>query len=95
MATLNENRDIEDWAKDTFKGEPRKTLLPRGKVLFKLSKFHPINTSKGGTVTQFWSDYESTSKGDWGWEGLQWYILIRSARCLVFFPGLRAEHESS
>lgn len=71
MAILNENVALEDWARDTFKGQPQKVLLPRGKMLFKLSKYHPINTSKGGAITQFWSDYESTSKGDWGWEGLQ------------------------
>jgi hypothetical protein len=71
MATLNENAVIEQWALDTFKGTPTKVLLPRGKTLFKLSKYHPINTSAGGTITQFWSDWESTSEGDWGWDGLQ------------------------
>jgi hypothetical protein len=71
MATLNENAVIEDWALRTFKGTPTKVLLPRGKTLFKLSMYHPINTSGGGTITQFWSDWESTSEGDWGWEGLQ------------------------
>jgi len=71
MATLNENAVIEKWALDTFKGTPLKVLLSRGKTLFKLSTYHPINTSSGGSITGFWSDCESTSKGDWGWEGLQ------------------------
>lgn len=71
MTTLNRNHRLTAHQLSTFKGLPEKILLPRGKRLFKLSTYHPINSRRGGEVTEYWADQYASLKGDWGWDGLQ------------------------
>ena len=71
IGTLNQNTTLDPGSAATFKGPVEKVLLPAGTRLFKLSAFNPSNSRHGGAVTGYWSNYEATTRGDWGWSGFQ------------------------
>ena len=71
MPVLNDDVNLDAATQATFKGPIKRVELDPGYRLFKLSEYHPINPRNGGHVTDYWSDYQATDKGDWGWAGYQ------------------------